>query len=587
MSEIIKPNFPPHENGSWPFLASSGLSSYSLSTTCIERAEVVKVSDLDSNLVSIKFEDVVYHNIPVWMHTDIGTRISAENNTELDNPEEYFKRASAQFVFFDQSQYLIWDTVSHDWIFGPIAYPAKVSILCYRKDSFVPKEKQRVIAVVNILSHRNKTTGPWPTYKILMAVFSKFVTADNETGVDTYQIYDVETGELARIPDPTFTKLVDADFASNEAGYEYFFKQDGNYEGVSKIANVQSRMECKSHYREMNTYSPYVYSPHNTGCRDDPSGICPKCWTWVGPGQGVYTYGPSSGWWQGPDDGFGNFNLAAECSGSTYTGSATTQGAIDTVTRTYELYKTDQNVAYLDSDPPATSIWGDTVIEYLLPNNTTNTMKRVQTFAQETETKIIDFIDDDITTTSIARTHTSGVTINGNYYSCSETTDFHITDSDANGEKWTGTYNEVTLVERGPRIFDNNYNGYVSSPNFMINTSIFILALFFLKRVYIEANTWQQDFFTNNSPHEEIWTAIPGAFEFIPYFFGEEGAGALGNRFTEFSELFASAVERNRNRTVQAGDWSQNCDTFKVDFFAVPFDFRTKDLPYDPNYTGP
>lgn len=99
---ISKPTFPeaaiPEGETSFKYLASSGLTPAILKHVCIKEAEVVGVSGL--NTVDVKYRGVDYLDVPVWIHTDAGSRAKlAGGAPESASAEPYFYHSALLFPF--------------------------------------------------------------------------------------------------------------------------------------------------------------------------------------------------------------------------------------------------------------------------------------------------------------------------------------------------------------------------------------------------------------------------------------------------------------------------------------------------------
>lgn len=96
--EIIKPDFPPSDltlSGVWPYLASVGVDKTILEDCCFKKGIVKKVSGRTT--VTVEIDEEEYDDVPVWMHTDIGSRLSLKKEEEKEEPADYFKDAAFMF----------------------------------------------------------------------------------------------------------------------------------------------------------------------------------------------------------------------------------------------------------------------------------------------------------------------------------------------------------------------------------------------------------------------------------------------------------------------------------------------------------
>lgn len=94
---LVKPTFPPAEEA-YKYLASSGLTVAQLQNICIKEAEVIGVSGL--NEIDVRLGGVDYHNVPVWIHTDCGSRVKlAKGAEESALASAYFRHSALHFPF--------------------------------------------------------------------------------------------------------------------------------------------------------------------------------------------------------------------------------------------------------------------------------------------------------------------------------------------------------------------------------------------------------------------------------------------------------------------------------------------------------
>lgn len=96
---VINPNFPPvtAPEDHYKFLASVGISRARLANTCVMRCPVVGISSIADNTVKIDLDGTVHDDIPVWIHTDYGTRRRWLKDEEAVDPADYFERAALIF----------------------------------------------------------------------------------------------------------------------------------------------------------------------------------------------------------------------------------------------------------------------------------------------------------------------------------------------------------------------------------------------------------------------------------------------------------------------------------------------------------
>jgi len=94
--DAIKPNFPGREGADcYEYLASMGMKAGVLRFCCVKSGEVVGLTSRQSVIVRIDGDD--FPDVPVWIHTDVGTRMAMIKGEELSTPEDYFKDSALMF----------------------------------------------------------------------------------------------------------------------------------------------------------------------------------------------------------------------------------------------------------------------------------------------------------------------------------------------------------------------------------------------------------------------------------------------------------------------------------------------------------
>jgi hypothetical protein len=101
--QIVKPSFPPPTEPEespdpyYKFLASACISAKRLKEMCIQEVEVVGISNAGLKHVDVRYGTSEYQNIPVWIHTDIGTRKRAVLGEDPPAPEDFFLESALMF----------------------------------------------------------------------------------------------------------------------------------------------------------------------------------------------------------------------------------------------------------------------------------------------------------------------------------------------------------------------------------------------------------------------------------------------------------------------------------------------------------
>ena len=312
--QIKKPNTPGYKINEddpnfqdYPFLASLDVETNDLTDFCFDQAEViaiVSVKGLENgteNIIKVLYQEVEY-SIPVYIHTDVGTCASRINDNEQSNPINYFK-------------------------FSPLMFPVRSDVKMYIGDDVVTIGKSKNVIVQVLIensepvcaisviddglsvfwdrigkSHDSyKNTYPtWRMYYRVHIVSSRISITDHDDDSFTrydenyYLLYDVLNKCLARIPNQTYTELIDAR-QNNSSDFDYFLNT-GFHTGYvqSEITNFTSP------YFGINEYRKDYYN--GTTCWPDPSdaqlneytdldGItCDPAWCITGTDAGYPTY---------------------------------------------------------------------------------------------------------------------------------------------------------------------------------------------------------------------------------------------------------------------------------------------------------
>jgi hypothetical protein len=194
---MIKPNFPDRGgHDSYEYLASTALTPDTLRYCCAVEGEVVGIHSRQS--VNVLLNGVTYHDIPVWIHTDVGARAALLKGVE-SSPEDYFKDAALMFPFPGGVGYM---DPTGTYIMGTSVDPKVLALVYTNPDTFV-KEPICVFHILqNINSSFPSSTYPYPTYKMFCKV--RISASNSLIGVGGYYdevfLYDVIEGKVAVIP---------------------------------------------------------------------------------------------------------------------------------------------------------------------------------------------------------------------------------------------------------------------------------------------------------------------------------------------------------------------------------------------------
>lgn len=582
MFDIEKQVWPPSEDPT--YLASVGLTQRQLENLCVGTANVVGVTDLDNNLVSVEFDSVIYEDVPVWMHTDRGTFAAQEQEEEQTDPADYFEGAASQFVYYEDSYFDRWNDTTNVW-YSTNAVKPYVFVLHYRDE--VPDGQQRVVGVVGIKSHRLESTGPWPTHQFFFAIEFSYVVLDiNAAGTthSAYVMWDLATGEVAKIPNPTFTNMVDADFGETHTDYEYFFKADGDYQGVTRITNGldDTDLNYYDHYYDVSSWIPTW-----------PAGSLETEECWEYDTTAGFTNTASSGWWTGTYTDVNNLSMTNSCLGSSWTRAVSGS----TMTEEFEFYKTQYGF-YASTGQGAAGYpggkWGDFVQEFKLPGDTVTIYEKNVTSLAVGDTEMVtSSLPWPQSQQAISGVVSVEVSIDDEVSSYEWAYDFTEWHHGTSLEWWrTGERSDFFVIDMGQQ-WNDGTNGWVGSPNFILNAYSAFTLLFFLEQHYeCNGHTYQEDpsdptnYKNSTTPEYNEWTSIPTSFQFTPHSPGDAGTGAFADQLSFISGVAADAITADLNDvcyewySLKAYEMVVN-----MNLLAVPFDARTIGLTYDPSYT--
>lgn len=181
-AEITKPIFPgipPATPGGeklpYDYLATVGLTENVLKCCCIKEVEITGLSSRESVIVDLEGDE--YEDVPVWVHTDIGTRLAMAKEEPLEDPSLYFKDSALMFPLVE----------------------CKALAIVYTSPETAIKEVVAVIHVVDapVGAFPDEVTQAFPTYR-MYAKFMIYNTADSSQGL--FYLYDMLEDQIANIP---------------------------------------------------------------------------------------------------------------------------------------------------------------------------------------------------------------------------------------------------------------------------------------------------------------------------------------------------------------------------------------------------
>lgn len=225
MADEFNISFPTYPAADYQFLASVGISKVMFESMCVKEASVTSVSSLVSSKVTIEMDGVEFTDVPVWIHTDQGTRavnVAVATTGDIsyipEDPADYFEGAGS---FFPMQEGINHRSVSlyssSSW--SALTRQPRVMVIAYPSD-----DTWVVVAVISIidngvLSEFDRRTNAHPT-------FVPYFFLQERTGAsvsNTFTLYNLQTGEVPSIPDSTYSTLNEAKGLVT-AAYEHFFE---------------------------------------------------------------------------------------------------------------------------------------------------------------------------------------------------------------------------------------------------------------------------------------------------------------------------------------------------------------------------
>lgn len=260
--EIIKPIFPgiaQETPGSpklpYDFLASAGLTETVLKNSCVKKAEVVGINTRET--ITVELDGLEYEDIPVWIHTDVGTRLQMVKDVPLVEPSDYFKHSALMFPLPE----------------------CEVLVLVFTDPDTLDKE---VICAFHVLKGPTgdefplDTTTAFPTYR-MYARFALFSDVDDAK----YYLYDILEDQIAVIPTiatagappalpfvtcdglSTTDEPLIANFCAN--GIEIGVRSLGIAQSFGDVTLGDSESECVNETSTIDPGNVYTQGPINYG----------------------------------------------------------------------------------------------------------------------------------------------------------------------------------------------------------------------------------------------------------------------------------------------------------------------------------
>ena len=202
-----KPKYPANsdtESGIYPYLASVGMLEQTLRYSCIEKMRVIAINSPQTVTVIDSSGDT-FPDVPVWIHTDVGSRLALIKGVENLTSEEYFKNAAHMFLFpgVGEETYTYVSVIAKTVDGVKVVYGV-ISVL----SAFYSNTKKVVSQETHTISSQNlpDLTTPWPTYRpyfhlSFVVKRGSLTTGVTQNGLFVYEgLFDLLTGRPAIIP---------------------------------------------------------------------------------------------------------------------------------------------------------------------------------------------------------------------------------------------------------------------------------------------------------------------------------------------------------------------------------------------------
>ena len=257
--EYIKPEIPGYDDGSgvlhpYPYIAGVCINKSDLQKVCVKTAQVIGISSVEDNTVTIEYGGEEYSDIPVWIHTDYGCRGRKMTEGEED-PDVYFSRAA---LLFPVGSSVTLKKALSSTTFSTVAPIVTILVIPAQSDT----EPERILGVVGIvqnLSARlrialNLIDGDngelWPTWRLYFSikhrtlrhtVYWDEILQEFVTDIDVANqlvLYDPITDSIARIPDAGYTQMIDA-VSDDFNAFDYFLTKAFTTSGGESVTVTQ------------------------------------------------------------------------------------------------------------------------------------------------------------------------------------------------------------------------------------------------------------------------------------------------------------------------------------------------------------
>lgn len=266
MAEIVKPTWPSRRDGEpYPFLASAMIDPDTLRHCCIEEATVTAVNSRQT--VTVSYSGGTAENVPVWVHTDVGTRRLRLFGEEADDPQEYFKDAGLMFPFPPGSTSALYDP--------------KVLIVVHTHPRTQERKVLCVCHVLQSVDRKFPDDGPPRTYKIYMkfAIGYQSINSPSNWLDSKFFLYDLVDDKIAMIPSYSGTTpvlpVIEASGLSTEAEITDFVTQPGCFSFSGKFQPTYTSVTTWGCYSAVASGFP---NHDETSCRPEGGDVIRPGW---------------------------------------------------------------------------------------------------------------------------------------------------------------------------------------------------------------------------------------------------------------------------------------------------------------------
>jgi len=214
------------DGGIYKYLASVGFTEEALRSVCVVKAIVTAVDDVSSNTVSIDIDGDIYTDVPVWIHTDCGSRSRLIASSDEVSPSLYFENAALLFPMAAGKYITEIGTSLLDSPTGHNSRDPEVLVMITSTNEIITP-----VGIIGILDNGvtgtgfDRTATAHQTYKPVMLIKERH----GSTGSDyRFSMFDMLSNDWLQVSNEAGTALVEVLGLSATATYDFI--TDGGFE---------------------------------------------------------------------------------------------------------------------------------------------------------------------------------------------------------------------------------------------------------------------------------------------------------------------------------------------------------------------